>query len=286
MKLGKFRKFKNNGGKLSNKLLEKIPLINFKRVLLPNRLIPVSQTARRVNTIMNQKSYRYLEIGVQHGFNLEAILCNDKTGVDPNPLFNPNKLPNNSKFFLSKSDDFFNKLETDSQFDFIFIDGLHEANQVLKDVFNALKHSKPNSWILVDDIIPIDFISGISNQKESIEIKSQLNRFEKSWQGDCYKIYPVLMNYFTGIELFIFIYPNNPQLLIRISEDGFNYKLKTLTADNHIKEMSNYELRDWLSSDNLRNLPIFVEDILFLKFIEERLIAENSYYKYVREKCL
>ena len=67
------------------------------------------------------------------------------------------------------SDDFF--ASNTRTFDIIFIDGLHEAHQVLKDINNALRFLKPNGTIVMHDCNPLSEISsrypqphGISHQ--------------------------------------------------------------------------------------------------------------------------
>jgi hypothetical protein len=58
------------------------------------------------------------------------------------------------------SDDFFQKLSAneilsnDIKFDVIFIDGLHLAEQVDKDIYNALKYIKNDGFIVLHDCNP------------------------------------------------------------------------------------------------------------------------------------
>src|SRR5690606_11871232 len=64
---------------------------------------------------------RYLEIGVQvPALNFDKINCPYKIGVDPDP--------NASALHCVTSDEFFSYNK--DQFDLIFIDGLHTAEQV------------------------------------------------------------------------------------------------------------------------------------------------------------
>jgi hypothetical protein len=86
-----------------------------------------------------------LEIGqaLKQG-NLDWIACETKVGVDPEPAYNAD--------FQMTSDDFF-ALNKDS-FDLIFIDGLHRAGQVERDINNALKCLNASGAIVVHDCNP------------------------------------------------------------------------------------------------------------------------------------
>ena len=85
----------------------------------------------------------YLEVGVQHGMNFNKIECINKVGVDPGDFEVDHNIT---------SDDYF--AECSEVFDVIFIDGLHHADQALKDVKNALCHIKKNGIIIMHDCNP------------------------------------------------------------------------------------------------------------------------------------
>lgn len=98
----------------------------------------------------------YLEIGVRnpdHNFNL--INAKTKHSVDPGSEFKENPVD-----FKITSDEFFDRLETnkilskDIKFDIIFIDGLHLATQVDKDITNSLKFIKEDGYIVLHDCNP------------------------------------------------------------------------------------------------------------------------------------
>ena len=59
--------------------------------------------------------------------------------------------------------------------DLVFIDGLHEYNQVKKDILNSLKFLNPNGIILVHDCLP----SSMSKQA--------VPRYRMSWNGNVWK---------------------------------------------------------------------------------------------------
>lgn len=102
------------------------------------------------------KEVRYLEIGVRRPEdNFDKIKATHKFSVDPGFV---NKL--NPVTFQLTSDDFFEKLrkgellDPNIKFDIIFIDGLHLADQVERDVYNALDYIENDGFIILHDCNP------------------------------------------------------------------------------------------------------------------------------------
>ena len=105
----------------------------------------------------------YLEIGCDKDQLFSKVDISEKVGVDPYSGGNVRKT----------SDDFFK--ENTKNFDFIFIDGLHEYNQVKKDILNSLTFLNNNGFILVHDCLP----STLSSQA--------VPRYKMVWHGDVWK---------------------------------------------------------------------------------------------------
>lgn len=102
------------------------------------------------------KEIKYLEIGVRNpADNFDKINAAHKISVDPGFV---NKL--NPVTFKLTSDDFFRKLREgillnpDIKFDIIFIDGLHLADQVERDIYNALDYIADDGFIILHDCNP------------------------------------------------------------------------------------------------------------------------------------
>lgn len=102
----------------------------------------------------NEKSY--LEIGVRRlEDNFNKINASHKLCVDPGF-----ENPDNQADYKMTSDDFFKKvnneeiLSKDIRFDVIFIDGLHLAEQVERDIKNALNFIKEDGFIVLHDCNP------------------------------------------------------------------------------------------------------------------------------------
>lgn len=98
----------------------------------------------------------YLEIGVRNpSHNYDRIVSDKKYSVDPGVEFESNPVD-----FPLTSDDFFAKLRSgdvlnpSTKFDVIFIDGLHLADQVDKDISNSLDFLKEDGFLVLHDCNP------------------------------------------------------------------------------------------------------------------------------------
>lgn len=98
----------------------------------------------------------YLEIGVrnpQHNF--VHIKADEKYSVDPGKEFVANPVD-----FKVTSDEFFSQLRAgkilnpDIKFDVIFVDGLHLAEQVERDIINALDFITEDGFVVLHDCNP------------------------------------------------------------------------------------------------------------------------------------
>ena len=117
-----------------------------------------------INKIINIKKYKkYLEIGCQSDINFSRIQIDQRIGVDPY----------DGGTHRMSSDDFFK--ENKDSFDIIFIDGLHEYEQVLRDIKNSVKFLNKEGIIIVHDCLP----SKIWHQT--------IPQSHSSWNGDVWK---------------------------------------------------------------------------------------------------
>lgn len=114
--------------------------------------------------IIDKYDYKnYLEIGCDQDQSFSKIIIDNKVGVDPV----------SGGTIRNTSDNFF--INNKEKFDIIFIDGLHHYEQVIKDIYNALKILNENGHILVHDCLP----RTIAHQARP--------RYRGSWNGDVWK---------------------------------------------------------------------------------------------------
>lgn len=264
----KVKYYMQGGGKISWQLLHIISNRKFKRVLLHSRTENITHSARRINSLIVNPNCKYLEIGVEFGFTLEGVNSNFKYAVDPNPRYVQKKNSSNTKTFIMTSDKFFDSLSSDEVFDVIFLDGLHTADQLLKDFLNSIKHIKKDSWILIDDVLPRDSISSLPDLKESLHLRATLGDFRNIWHGDCFKLLPILRKYFPQFYQFLIIYPDNPQLLLRLRNGAHIPDITLIKLDELLIEMDAYKYLDTLSHKFLSNFDICIEEPFFARIDE------------------
>jgi hypothetical protein len=125
----------------------------------------------------------YLEIGVRNpADNFNRIHASKKYSVDPGLEFKENPVD-----FVLTSDQFFEQLRagkvlsTDTRFDVIFIDGLHTAEQVDRDIKNALDFIKEDGFIVLHDCNP----PTESHARE--EHKYEISPAGQNWNGTTWK---------------------------------------------------------------------------------------------------
>ena len=86
------------------------------------------------------------------------------------------------------SDKYFMQRDNNNIFDLIFIDGLHEYKQTLRDFINSIDHSCRKTVFIIDDVYPNDIFSSLM-LKDPIRFRNMNNpnNTDGSWHGDVYK---------------------------------------------------------------------------------------------------
>lgn len=127
----------------------------------------------------------YLEIGVRNpDRNFNHIKATKKYSVDPGVEFKENPVD-----FSITSDEFFKKLSAneilsnDIRFHVIFIDGLHLADQVDKDILNAINYITDDGFIVLHDCNP----PTEWHARESFAFQS--TPAQKKWNGTTWKAF-------------------------------------------------------------------------------------------------
>ena len=154
-----------------------------------------------INHISNPDD-TYLEIGVETGYTFNNVHIQNKTGVDPLPHFESEKL------VVKTSDDYFENLDPNIKFDIVFIDGLHQSEQVAKDINNSIHFLNENGKILLDDIIPLNYDEQLKVPLKH-EIRNGILKTFVPWTGDVWKtLYHVLFFYSRHIDFQYFYHMN------------------------------------------------------------------------------
>jgi len=106
-----------------------------------------------INHLIASRRYtRYLEIGVRNpSQNFNKVRVAEKDGVDPNPRKPISHRMTSDEFFAQQAA----APGLPRPYDLIFIDGLHLADQVERDVLNGLANLSPEGMVLLHDCNPM-----------------------------------------------------------------------------------------------------------------------------------
>lgn len=162
----------------------------------------------------------YLEIGVREPEgNFSKIVCKNKIAVDPVPL--------GSGIIALTSDAFFKQNE--SMFDVIFIDGLHVADQVERDILNSLAVLNPGGYIICHDMNPTEELM----QKVPIETTG-------AWTGDCWKAWVKLRSERDDLSMFVLNTDYGVGVIQRGYQEVISLDGLKLTYDNLVLNRENW----------------------------------------------
>lgn len=169
--------------------------------------------------IQSTKTKKYLEIGVSDSANFSNIKCDYKVGIDPEPT-------SPATFHLT-SDEFFEKNR--QTFDVIFIDGLHHADQVYKDVINSLEVLNEGGYIVCHDLNPVE------EQHQIIPYQGG------AWNGDCWKAFVMLRMERDDLEMYTVDADCGCGIITRGSQEllNLNYPMTYHYLDKNRKELLN-----------------------------------------------
>lgn len=111
-----------------------------------------------INKLIQKHGYKsYLEVGTQNPTsNFMRVNCDHKFCIEPFPTqYGPAHDWTDMIDFVGTSDEYFDTIKgTDTKYDIVFIDGLHQHEQVLKDINNSLNHLNEGGTIVCHDCLP------------------------------------------------------------------------------------------------------------------------------------
>lgn len=123
-----------------------------------------------INRLISKYNFSsFLEIGHFAGECFNAVEIAIKESVDPDPNTKPTHILTSDDYFKSSK----------NTFDIIFIDGLHECNQVYRDIKNSLNHLNKGGVIVMHDCHP---------NSEACQRHSEIYPGGE-WTGDCWKAF-------------------------------------------------------------------------------------------------
>lgn len=199
-----------------------------------------------INHLIKKHNYKsYLEIGYYKGWSFDQVECETKVAVDPSPCkydwemsaeYGALITDGHNCIYKYKSDDFFNYIDQSTlpsslrTWDIIFIDGLHEASQVERDIENSLKHLSKGGTIVLHDCNPPKY-------------EHTTTGIDGCWTGDCYKAFIKFRAEHPEYDCFT-VDTDWGVGIIRIAQKDESRCL--------ISDLSNEELHDWNFFDKQR----------------------------------
>lgn len=147
----------------------------------------------------------YLEIGVHSGHTFHPLKASLKVAVDPafqfevpTPAVSPSV-----EYHQVTSDEYFGTIaEPGRKFDVIYIDGLHTAEQTLRDLLNAVERLRDDGVIVVDDVIPSSYAASLPDFDDFDLVRKSI-AFESeghAWMGDVYRVVFFVETFMQGFE--------------------------------------------------------------------------------------
>jgi len=139
-----------------------------------------------LNLLVRRRHYRrYLEIGVRNASeNLDRVRAPIRDGVDP--------APEQPVAYQMTSDAFFAGPGKNKTYDLVFIDGLHIADQVLRDVENSLRVLAPGGALVIHDCNP---------RAEATQLEQQPSR--GLWHGTVWKAWVELRSTRPDLQMYV-----------------------------------------------------------------------------------
>lgn len=209
-----------------------------------NRTEILNKLAQEIN------AESYLEIGVDDGNNFNSIICENKTSVDPFPI-----IPVSYKM---SSDEFFHvNYQT---YDLIFIDGLHHADQVLKDIENSLEVLNPRGRIVCHDTCP--------KTKKAQEIPYT---GIGDWNGDCWKAIVQLRMSNPNVSVITYDIDHGVTIIEKTPSDILGLNKSDLTYENFDKNRKN-----WLNIMSENVLPENTDSDIIKSLIKTYIQTPND----------
>jgi hypothetical protein len=179
-----------------------------------------------INDLISDLNYKsYLELGVSIGESWKLISCQNKIGVDNNI----NVANEFDGVIHATTDDYF--LNNKDKFDLIYIDALHEKNQVYKDFKNSFNVLNDSGVIIFHDVNPFDISQTHFNSSGDVfELWIELAK--------TYKVY-IIKNKYDGDSVGIFIKSKNSKF-IDIEVKDYTYQFFSENREDFISYL-NYE---------------------------------------------
>jgi hypothetical protein len=170
---------------------------------------------RQIHQVCNPSSY--LEIGVETGATLALAQCR---AVAIDPIFklqgNPIGQRVETHLFQLRSDEFFARHDLRTYLpdgvDFVFLDGMHHFEYLLRDFLNTEKYSNKDTVFALHDCYPVN--TEIANREMNYD--RRVDEFTRIWwTGDVWKLLPILRDFRPDLDVAVLDCPPTGLVIVR-----------------------------------------------------------------------
>jgi hypothetical protein len=180
-----------------------------------------------INHLISVNDYKsFLEIGTQEKINFSSVNIKRKVCVDPDP--------NAGADYPITSDLYFE--QNFEKFDIVFVDGLHHADVVYRDILNSLRRLNPGGCVVVHDVIPFSYEAQIIPLEKASEMGTI------AWNGDVWKAWIKLrterndlsmccVNTDHGCGIINFTDPGSGDFLSDFQNGYYNYDINNIMSN-------------------------------------------------------
>jgi Methyltransferase domain len=131
------------------------------------------------------------------------------------------------------------------KFDVIYLDGLHTAEQTLRDLMNSLCLVKSKGVIVVDDVYPDSYAASLPDVGLSNLLKRHSGQTDHSWMGDVFKLV-FFVHSFCQQHSFATVSDNHGQLVMwpepRPAQSVGGKSLKHISHTDFVDKISSIEV--------------------------------------------
>jgi hypothetical protein len=210
------------------------------------------------------KPRSYLEVGIRQGHSIALAKC-PSIGIDPRFELDPRFQLTSAErqrtapvhLFETTSDKFFESNDPRdvlkcSHVDFLFLDGMHQSDFLLRDIINAERAAGPDSMIALHDCVPIDIAMTLSRKERAIKPYPVV--YPNFWAGDVWRIIPMLKKY--RPELKIHCMDAHPTGLVLLTGLDGNSTVLRDNYDQIVAEMNGLDLAEVGLRKYVAGLPL------------------------------
>lgn len=221
------------------------------------------------------KEYEYMEIGTNKGKSLK-LASGNCIAIDPSFILSDEFIGEKQELLLfqTTSDDFFintaNRILADKHLDLVFIDGSHQAEHALKDFFNSETFCKPNTIIVMHDVLPRSVHSS----------KKYRPPQGKAWTGDVWKAAYTLLSNRPDLQMCFLDAKPSGLLVITNLNPSFQNQNELLCKEliERTRVMNDDKLISYFDQLKVVDTDVFIDNVHLKQLTFEQLPTRKLVY--------